>query len=102
MRLTVLFDSPYWIGLLEMERDGCLYAARHIFGSEPSNQEVYEFVQRDLLALQTRMTVGILTALPPDRPKNPKRMQREVRRQIAAVGISSKAHEAMRVQIEQN
>lgn len=102
MRLTVLFDSPYWIGLLEMDRDGCLYVARHIFGSEPSNQEVYEFVQRDLLALQERMTVGILSVLLPDRPANPKRAQREVRRQTAEVGISSKAHEAMRLQIEQN
>jgi hypothetical protein len=102
MRLTVLFDSPYWIGLLEVERDGSLYAARHIFGSEPSNQEIYEFVQRDLLALQKRMTVGLLTAMAADKHHNPKRAQREVRRQVAESGITSKAHEAMRLQIEQN
>ena len=59
MRLTVLFDTPYWIGLSEVERDGCLYVARHIFGAEPSDAEVSEFVQRDLLTLQARMTVGV-------------------------------------------
>ena len=103
MRLTILFDSPYWIGLLEVERDGCLYAARHIFGSEPSDQEVYQFVQRDLLQLQARMTTGVRVDQDGAyRRLNPKRVQREVRQQIAEEGIPNKAHEAMRLQIEQN
>jgi hypothetical protein len=103
MRLTILFDSPYWIGLLEVERDSCLYAARYIFGAEPSDAEVCEFVKRDLLNLQARMTVGVPIDqhVEQSRP-NPKRVQREVRQQIAEQGIPSKAHEAMRLQIEQN
>ena len=103
MRLTILFDSPYWIGLLELERDGYLYAARYIFGAEPGDAEVCQFVQRDLLKLQARMTVGIPIEHRVEQPRpNPKRVQREVRQQIAEQGIPSKAHEAMRLQIEQN
>ncbi len=102
MQLTILFDSPYYVGLVEDERDGLLYAARHIFGAEPSDQLVYEFVQRDLLALMRTMTVGIPAEARTTAPVNPKRMQREVRRALAEHGITRIAHEAMRAQIEQN
>ena len=89
--------------MLEVERDGCLYAARHIFGAEPSDAEVCEFIQRDLFALQARMTVGIpIEQAAITRHPNSKRVQREVRQQIAQQDMPSKAHEAMRLQIEQN
>ena len=102
MRLTVLFNDPYWIGVLEVERDHCLYAATHIFGPEPSDQVVYEFVSRDLLALQARMTLGVPIEASRERHTSPKRVQREVRKQVAQQGIASKAQEAMRLQIEQD
>jgi hypothetical protein len=102
MRLTILFDAPYWIAVLEVERENILYAARYIFGAEPSDQEVYEFVQRDLLALQTRMTAGVAVTEAQYRHVNPKRVQREIRRQLAQPAISTKAQDAMRLQIEQN
>lgn len=103
MRLTILFDPPYWIGLLEAESDGLLYAVRHIFGAEPSDAEVYAFVQRDLIPLMRSMTVGIpVDEGATSRHINPKRMQREMRREVLREGISSKAHEAMRLQIEAN
>jgi len=35
MKLTVCFEQPYWVGIVE-ETDGYrLKAAKHIFGSEP-------------------------------------------------------------------
>jgi hypothetical protein len=48
MKLTVSFDPPYWVGVLEEERDGVLYAARYIFGAMPGNQEIYDLVRHDL------------------------------------------------------
>jgi len=83
MRLTILFDTPYWVGVLEIERDGLLSVARHIFGADPSEQEVYEFVQRDLLKLQDRMTVGVPVDGAEHRHINPKRLQREIKRDLA-------------------
>lgn len=102
MRLTIYFESPYWIGLLEEERDGLLYVGRHIFGAEPSDAEVYEFVLRDIVALQARMTVGVPVDSPEKRHINPKRMAREVRRELSQVGAATKAQEAMRLQLEAN
>ncbi|MFN8373915.1 MAG: YjdF family protein [Anaerolineae bacterium] len=102
MKLTILFDPPYWVGVLEEERDGFLYAARYIFGAEPSDQEVLEFVQHELSALQAHMTRGIPLEQKVQKAVNPKRVQREIRREIAQQGISTKAQEAMRLQIESN
>src|SRR6185436_235107 len=103
MRLTILFDGQYWVGVLEDERDGYLYAAYHIFGPEPSDEEAYQFVDRHLIDLQSRMTRGIpIEEAEQHKHTNPKRMQREVRREIERLGITSKAQEAMRVQIESN
>ena len=100
MRLTILFDAPYWVGLVEDERNGLLYAGRHIFGSEPSDAEVLAFVQNDLLPLLASLTVGLPLDDKPQHHANPKRVQREIRRELAQAGLPSKAHEAMRLQTE--
>lgn len=103
MKFTVFFDPPYWIGLLEVERDGCLYAARHVFGAKPQDEAIYIFVLRDLAALQNGMTVGVPRD-PAHGPKqvNPKRRQREIRRELERQGVTHKAYEAVRLQLEQN
>lgn len=103
MQLTILFDCPYWVGILEEERDGYLYAARHIFGAEPSDQEVYQFVLDDLLILRARMTVGAkIKDKHLEHRINPKRLQRDIKRELQKTDVSSKAREAMRLQIEQS
>ena len=44
VRLTVLFEPPFWIGLCEREEDGQYAVCRIVFGAEPREQEVYAFV----------------------------------------------------------
>ena len=41
---TVFFEGPFWVGVLESEEDGVLTVARHVFGPEPSNAELVEFM----------------------------------------------------------
>jgi hypothetical protein len=102
MQLTIFFDSPFWVGVLEEEHAGTLYAARQVFGAEPSDQQVYEFVLHDLAALRAQMVAGVTAADRPVKRLNPKRLQREIRRDLARAGVSSKAHEALRLQLEQH
>ncbi|MBN1284292.1 MAG: YjdF family protein [Anaerolineae bacterium] len=102
MNLTILFENPYWIGLIEFERDGLLYAARHIFGAEPCAQAVYDFVQKELDLILAGMTTGIPANKVEKRRTNPKRAQREIRRAMSEVKVSTKAQDAMRAQLEQN
>jgi hypothetical protein len=102
MRLTILFDNPYWIALLEDERDGLLYAARHIFGPEPNDAQVYEFVRHEAGCLLASMTVGVPVDAAETRQVGYKRMIRETKRAMQVRSISTAAQDALRQQIEQN
>ncbi len=102
MQLTIFFKDPYWVGLIEIERESCLYAATHIFGAEPADQVVYQFVLRDLAELLPHMTAGISVEATKHRHVNPKRKQREAHRQVMQRGMSTKAQEAVKQQFEQN
>ncbi len=95
MQLTLRFENPFYVGILEQERGGRLYAARHVFGAEPSNEVVYAWVLGEVNGLCRRMTAGIaLDATEGPRRINPKRLQREIRRALEAPATSTKAQEA--------
>ncbi|WP_319419852.1 YjdF family protein [Pleurocapsa sp. FMAR1] len=103
MKLSILFESPFWIALLEKESDGLLYAARHVFGSEPSSENVYEFIlSGEYKNLVEGMTVGLLNKRSRQRSINPKRLQRQIRQEKERSGISNQSREVMRLQQEQN
>ena len=42
--LTVYHDGQFWVGLAEHVEDGRYDAARIVFGAEPSNEEILQFV----------------------------------------------------------
>ena len=43
-RLTIYFDEPFWVGVFE-ELDGKrLSVCRVVFGSEPTDAEIYAFI----------------------------------------------------------
>lgn len=100
--LTICFDPPYWIALIEMIEDDQLYVAQQLFGAEPSDAEVLDFVLRHAAEVMARRSPGVPVESAERRPVNPKRQQREIRRQLEEHGISSKAQEALRLQIELN
>jgi hypothetical protein len=41
---TVFFENPFWVGILESEDEGTFVVAKHVFGAEPSNAELLEFM----------------------------------------------------------
>ena len=101
MQFTILFDPPFYVGVLEQERGGRLYAARVVFGPEPNNEQVYAYVLAHLPALLRGMTAGLaVDSVEQPCRLNPKRQQRAIRRMLATEGVSSRAHEAMRLQHE--
>lgn len=100
--LTVYFEDPFWIGLTERRDKNGLQAARHVFGEEPSDREVLVFVLRDLSCLMERATVTVEAEPIGERKRNPKRAAREAAHALAARGGSTKAQEALRLQLEVN
>lgn len=97
---TVYFDGQFWVGVLEIHGAGQVQAARHVFGSEPTGPELYEFGLREFGALLDAAE-SCIPAPASSRPRvNPKRIARLVARERAAPVVSTAAQNAMRLSIE--
>ncbi|WP_426452406.1 YjdF family protein [Paenibacillus sp. S-38] len=102
MKLTVYFEGEFWVGVVEHESGGVYKACRHIFGSEPYDAEVLEFVRGEMLPLLERTQAGIaLDSAPADRGRvSPKRLAREAAREMRRTGVRSLAQEALARDLE--
>ena len=98
-RLTVYFEDPFWVGVFERVEDKKLTAAKVTFGVEPKDYEVLEFINRNYYHLQFSPTIE---AVVKDGKKNPKRAQREAKKQTLEKGIGTKSQQALKLQQEQN
>ena len=98
-RLKVYFEEPFSVGVFERIEDGKLSAAKVTFGSEPKDYEVYEFILRHYYSLQFSPTVVTTVK---ESKKNPKRMQRDVKKQMRDIDIGTKSQQALKLQKEQN
>ncbi|MFN8598202.1 MAG: YjdF family protein [Anaerolineae bacterium] len=102
MYLTVYFDGQFWIGLVECADADRLRVVRHIFGAEPSDIEVLNFVWHDLLAVAARATVSVEIEASVKSLHNPKRAAREAAKIMRQPALSTKAQIALKLQHEQN
>lgn len=100
MQLTVLFNGQFWVGILERRIDGRLFAVQQLFGPEPHDQEILEFVNHQLFELMRGVSQGISDNSRLKQPKNPKRMAREAAKAMQAQGISTKAQQALSAELE--
>lgn len=98
-KLTVWFEDPFWVGVVEREAGGRYEACKITFGAEPRDCEVYQFV----LERWSRLRFGPSLPASPveDRAGGPKRARRAARRQTETVGIGTKAQRALQLQREQ-
>lgn len=102
IRLTIFFEDPFWVGVLEREDEGMYIVARHLFGAEPAPAEVLAFVLRRMGRLIEN--VGSAFEVVPTEPRevSPKRAAREAAKALAQRGSSTQAQEALRLALEQN
>ena len=98
-KLTVFFENPFWVGIFERVCDGKLSVCKVTFGAEPKDSDVWLFVLNHYDKL--RFSPAVNSEDKPQRKSNPKRLQREVRKQIANVGIGTKSQQALKLQQEQ-
>ena len=98
-KLTVYFEVPFWVGVFERVRDGKLSVAKVTFGTEPKDYEVQEYIQKCYFSL--KFSPAVDTGVK-DIKRNPKRMQREAKRQMQETGIGTKSQQALKLQQEQN
>jgi hypothetical protein len=95
----VFFEAPFWVGVYERE-DGERYeACKIIFGAEPKDYEVWDYLLTNW---------GRLKFSPPvraehieERRMNPKRRQREISSELKGTGVGTKAQQALQLQREE-
>ena len=98
-KLTVFLEEPFWVGIFERIEDGKLSAAKVTFGAEPKDCEVQEYIQKWYFSLKFSPVVETVVK---DIKRNPKRMQREAKKQMLEIGIGTKSQQALKLQQEQN
>lgn len=97
-KLTVYFDAPFWVGVYERLENQELSVCRIVFGSEPKDYEVYDFLLKNFFKL--RFSKPIKADGFADRKINPKRLQRQIKKETQNKGIGTKAQQAIKLEHE--
>ena len=62
--LTVFFEDPFWVGVVERAENDYLSTAKIVFGSEPTDRLVFQFILDSYQTLRFSEPVqGGLTAI---------------------------------------
>lgn len=103
VKATILFEGKFWVGIFERTDKQGYAVARRIFGGEPSDAEVYEFVLKNYHELKFGLPQEFKLVV---KRMNPKRVQREVRREMEKIRGSTKpsthAQDYMREELEKH
>lgn len=96
--LTVLFEEPFWVGIFERIADGKLTVCKVTFGAEPKDYEIYQFILEHYSSLKFSPAVKVEVK---KSESNPKRLQREIKKQLQNTGIGTKSQQALNLQREE-
>lgn len=94
-KLTVFFEDPFWVGIYEREADGCYEVCKITFGSEPKDYDVNSFLLQNWSRLHFSPSLDVPKSV--SRQISPKRMQRDIRKQLQGAGIGTKAQQALKL-----
>ena len=95
--LTVYHDGQFWVGLAEHVEDGRYGVARIVFGTEPSDEEILQFVVGKWEKLSFFGGEPTEASKP---AKNPKRRAREAAKALRRPAMGTKAQQALANQRE--
>ena len=98
-KLTIYFEEPFWVGVFEELEGDKLSVCRVVFGAEQTDAEVYDFILKHYYHLRFSAPVKAEIKKKAD---NPKRRQRNARKQLETAGIGTKSQQALQKQYEEN
>ncbi|MBE8525706.1 YjdF family protein [Amycolatopsis sp. H6(2020)] len=102
---TLYHDGRFWVGVYEIHEDGLVRAARHLFGSEPTNAELAVFAAgRDFarLADEARAAPPVPAEQRPTARLNAKRLAKLAKKAQQDEGIGTAAQRALRDALTQH
>lgn len=99
-KLQVFFEEPFWIGICERLIDDKLSVCKITFGTEPKDYEVHEYILKNWYKLRFSQAVEC------DEKEavkiNPKRVQRNIKKQVQNIEIGTKSQNALKLQHDEN
>jgi hypothetical protein len=98
-QLTILFEDPFWIGVLEKEINGKYQVCKITFGPEPKDYQVYAFMAKNWNQLEFSPPIHAKSMTKPK--VNPKRLQRSIAKELGQIGVSTKAQQSISLQREE-
>src|SRR5690349_5799924 len=100
--MTVFFANPFWVAVREVRDLAAVRATRHVFGAEPTDAELYQFLLRHGGALLDRAgRSAVVAGQRAEAPvRSPKRLARDAARAAQAARPSTAAQEAVRKELE--
>ena len=96
-KLTVFFEGPFWIGVFEHVEGRKLSVCKVTFGAEPKEYEIQAYILKNYYRLKFSPAVEVSIKKP---ASNPKKVQREARKQTLVSGIGTKSQQAIQLQRE--
>lgn len=96
--LTVFFEDPFWVGVFERIEDGKLSVCNVTFGAEPKDYEVLDYILHHYYELVFSPAIETEIRQAAD---NPKRRNRNARKQLENTGIGTKSQQALKRQREE-
>jgi hypothetical protein len=96
--LKIFFEEPFWVGIFERVEDGKLSVCKVTFGAEPKDIEVWDYILSHYGELEFSPAVEAKMRQAAD---NPKRRQRNARKQLENIGVGTKAQQALQKQREE-
>ena len=98
-KLTVFFENPFWVGVLECNEDGKLTVSKITFYKEPKDYEIRNFILKKYNQLNFSPAVENVVI---EKQKNYKKRQRDVRKQVQLQGVGTKSQQALKLQHDQS
>mgnify|MGYP000884692086 CR=1 FL=1 len=96
-KLTVFFENPFWVGIFENFENDNLSVCKVTFGSEPKEYEIYDFILKKFynLRFSNEMKSNFR-----EKAKNPKRRQREIKKELQSKKFLKKSEEILKLQLQ--
>lgn len=103
VKATIKLENSLWVGIFERDDNEGYAVTRYIFGSEPTDPELYEFVTTHYYELKFSEPHGNINLL--IKRKKYKRVLRDVRKEMKKLSSgtqTTRAQEVLRLELEKN
>lgn len=97
-KLTVFFEGPFWVGVFERVSNGKLSVCKIVFGAEPKDHEVWDFILKHYYELKFSPAIETEVKQTAD---DPKRRQRNAKKQLQISGVGTRSQQALQMQREE-